>query len=138
MKKNKAFTLIELLIVIAIIGILATIILVGINSARTKANTVSTKATIAGIKGAIALCCNKPGSGFRTTIGVDICSPQPVGFLLPAAAILKVDNVTYGAAGNACSFTEPTFVIKLTGHSNAKCDGAWRITQTAITPPTGC
>lgn len=43
---NKGFTLLELLIVIAIIGLLATIVLVNINSSRSKAQYAATSAEI--------------------------------------------------------------------------------------------
>lgn len=47
MKKNLGFTLIELLIVVAIIGILASVVLSSLNTARTKAIDVTIKSNLA-------------------------------------------------------------------------------------------
>ncbi len=61
-KKQKGFTLIEVLVVIAIIGVLSGVVLGAVNSARSKASIVAVKSNVNGIRNSAALLYSSVGS----------------------------------------------------------------------------
>ncbi len=90
--ENLGFTLIELLVVISIIGLLASVVLVSLNSARTKARDVKRLADMAQIQKALALYYDKynryPDSDFHGCGGWD--TPGDGDFI----EVLKTENIT--------------------------------------------
>ena len=92
-KIKKAFTLIELLIVIAIIGILASIVLVSLSSARDKAKVSSYKAQVHSIQAAAVLVCDEED----IDVGVNIDEPASGISYIGDLGVTNQDCGTNGA-----------------------------------------
>ncbi|MBP9757772.1 MAG: type II secretion system protein [Candidatus Pacebacteria bacterium] len=92
MRTSRGFTLIELLVVIAIIGILSSVIMVGLGDARTKSKYAAAAATSRSVQKGAGICLSE---------GLRVCLPgETVSGVCAAASTL--DTIT-GGGGVLCA-----------------------------------
>lgn len=120
MKKNikKGFTLIELLIVIAIIGILASIVLVSVTPARKRTNFASFKTSMQSVIAGALLCRDENKDVTAGAAGAVICTGSESKYpSLPAGCTNSGDFAV--SAGNTDNWVITNTCI--TGQCDAQC-----------------
>lgn len=123
MNKNKGFTLIELMVVVAIITLLTVVVLVSLNESRIRSSKAAFKSESGGLVSSVGLSCT------GATIGSAI---------LPAIPVLSKTN-TPSPAPTCTGNGTFSFVVTSKDNSTGTCNTSNSIvTQDKVTYPAGC
>jgi type II secretion system protein G len=109
--KNKGFTLIELLVVISIIGLLASIVLVSLNSARSKARDARRKTDLQQISKALDMYYQDNNS-YPSSDSCPWSSWACWATLIPSQYISKMPTDPKPADLGNCSITQNCYIYR--------------------------
>lgn len=103
--KSKGFTLIELLIVIAIIGILASVVLASLNNARTKGADAAIKTNLTSIRVQSSIWYDDNGQVYATTpYAIGTCpTATSTGNIFADEKIFEAVSAAYELAGGVAN-----------------------------------
>ena len=126
-KFKKGFTLLELLVVVAIIGLLTSIVLVSLSNSKNKGADAGVKSNLNTIRGMSELFYANNGNSFLPTGGIPlaITTPCPT-YLLAGTNMLQKDKIIADAiaealkrgTGNACYNSSLNWAVAVTLRSS--------------------
>lgn len=135
--KKKAFTLIELLIVIAIIGVLASIVLVSLKVAKIRSLDASFKTTAGSINPAAQMCCEGGGTlqskDPSDDANVAVCTDTDI----TNSAYPDDDSINTVSISSNCNNGDYQIVITPSTHKTGDCTSA-TYNQGGLTNLSGC
>lgn len=133
MKRKKGFTLIEILIILAIIGIIVAVVLVGWATSSQKKTAVSSmKTTVNSLAAAMEICSASEGNFQNGSSGDNICSTGSADLLYPEFTQKCGDQPHICVIGTSNNWSFTTY-------TSSSCSSLWSCKGCRpVCSPGGC